>query len=61
VGLASLSFHFCHDVAEGWGSPSEHWLALVEITLTLLLLRNAGAGVGDPDCPLRRHCQEQSR
>jgi uncharacterized membrane protein len=44
VGILSL-FYFCHGVAEGWSSPSERWLALVEIVLTLLLIGTLGAGV----------------
>ena len=44
VGILSL-FYFCHGVAEGWSSPSERWLALVEIALTLLLIGTLGAGV----------------
>jgi len=43
VGILSL-FYFCHGVAEGWSSPSERWLALVEIALTLLLIGTLGAG-----------------
>ena len=37
-------FYFCHGVAEGWSSPSERWLALVEIALTLLLIGTLGVG-----------------
>lgn len=44
VGILSL-FYFCHGVAEGWSSPSQRWLALSEIALTLLLIGTLGAGV----------------
>ena len=44
VGILSL-FYFCHGIAEGWSSPSQRWLALVEIVLTLLLIGTLGAGV----------------
>lgn len=43
VGILSL-FYFCHGVAEAWSAPSERWLALVEIALTLLLIGALGAG-----------------
>ena len=44
VGILSL-FYFCHGIAEAWGSPSERWLALTEISLTLVLIGTLGAGV----------------
>jgi uncharacterized membrane protein len=44
VGILSL-FYFCHGIAEAWSSPSERWLALIEIALTLLLIGTLGAGV----------------
>ncbi|WP_449429108.1 DUF2069 domain-containing protein [Rhodanobacter umsongensis] len=44
VGILSL-FYICHGIAEGWSSPSERWLALAEIVLTLLLIGTLGAGV----------------
>lgn len=44
VGILSL-FYFCHGVAEGWSSPSQRWLALAEIVLTLLLIGALAAGV----------------
>jgi uncharacterized membrane protein len=44
VGILSL-FYFCHGIAEGWSSSRERWLALAEITLTLLLIGTLGAGV----------------
>lgn len=50
VGILCL-FYFCHGVAEGWSSAGERWLALVEITLTLLLIGTLGAGVRRPREP----------
>jgi uncharacterized membrane protein len=44
VGILSL-LYFCHGVAEGWSSPGQRWLALVEIMLSLLLIATLGAGV----------------
>lgn len=44
VGILSL-FYFCHGVAEGWSSPGQRWLALVEVMLSLLLIATLGAGV----------------
>ena len=44
VGILSL-FYFCHGVAEAWSAPTEKWLALAEIGLTLLLIVALGAGV----------------
>lgn len=44
VGILSL-FYFCHGIAEAWSSPSERWLALIEIALTLVLIGTLGAGV----------------
>lgn len=44
VGILSL-FYFCHGVAEAWSAPTERWLALAEIALTLLLIGTLGAGV----------------
>jgi uncharacterized membrane protein len=44
VGILSL-FYFCHGIAEAWGSPSERWLALTEIFLTLVLIGTLGASV----------------
>ncbi|WP_283256160.1 DUF2069 domain-containing protein [Dyella humicola] len=44
VGILSL-FYFCHGIAEAWSSPSERWLALTEIFLTLVLIGTLGAGV----------------
>jgi uncharacterized membrane protein len=44
VGILSL-FYFCHGIAEAWSSPSERWLALSEIVLTLVLIGTLGAGV----------------
>ena len=50
VGILSL-FYFCHGVAEAWSAPSERWLALVEIALTLLLIGALGAGVKRKPAP----------
>ena len=44
VGILSL-FYFSHGIAEAWSSPSERWLALTEIVLTLVLIGTLGAGV----------------
>jgi uncharacterized membrane protein len=44
VGILAL-FYFCHGVAEAWSAPTERWLALAEIALTLLLIGALGAGV----------------
>ena len=44
VGILSL-FYFSHGVAEAWSSPSERWLALLEVALTVLLIGLLGAGV----------------
>ncbi|MEI7036001.1 DUF2069 domain-containing protein [Fulvimonas yonginensis] len=44
VGILSL-FFFCHGVAEAWSAPTEKWLALAEIGLTLMLILALGAGV----------------
>lgn len=44
VGILGL-FYFCHGVAEAWSAPTERWLALAEIALTLLLIGALGAGV----------------
>jgi uncharacterized membrane protein len=44
VGILSL-FYFCHGIAEAWSSPSERWLAWIEIVLTLMLIGTLGAGV----------------
>ncbi|WP_158882085.1 DUF2069 domain-containing protein [Rhodanobacter sp. L36] len=44
VGILSL-FYFCHGIAEAWSSPTERWLALIEVALTLLLIGTLGAGV----------------
>ena len=44
VGILSL-FYFSHGVAEAWSSPSERWLALFEVALTVLLIGLLGAGV----------------
>ena len=44
VGILSL-FYFCHGVAEAWSAPTEKWLALAEIGLTLLLIVALGTGV----------------
>lgn len=43
VGMLSL-FYFCHGIAEGWSSPDERGLALLEIALALLLIGALGAG-----------------
>lgn len=47
VGILAL-FYFCHGVAEAWSSPVERTLAILEITLTLLLIGTLGAGVRRP-------------
>jgi uncharacterized membrane protein len=47
VGILAL-FYFCHGVAEAWSAPAERALALLEITLTLLLIGTLGAGVRRP-------------
>lgn len=44
VGILSL-FYFCHGVSEAWSSPETRVLALLEITLTVLLIGSLGAGV----------------
>lgn len=44
VGILSL-FYFCHGVAEAWSAPTQKWLALAEVALTLLLIMALGAGV----------------
>lgn len=44
VGILCL-FYFCHGVAEAWSDPTELWLALAEIGLTLLLIVALAAGV----------------
>ncbi|MEW5834807.1 MAG: DUF2069 domain-containing protein [Pseudomonadota bacterium] len=44
VGILSL-FYFCHGISEAWSSPDTRVLALLEITLTLLLIGSLGAGV----------------
>ena len=44
VGILSL-FYFSHGVAEAWSSHGERWLALLEVTLTVLLISLLGAGV----------------
>ncbi|MFK2878848.1 DUF2069 domain-containing protein [Rhodanobacter hydrolyticus] len=47
VGILAL-FYFCHGVAEAWSSSIERMLAVIEITLTLLLIGTLGAGVRRP-------------
>ncbi|WEN16374.1 DUF2069 domain-containing protein [Rhodanobacter sp. AS-Z3] len=44
VGILSL-FYFCHGVSEAWSSPTERWLGVAEIVLTVLLIGVLGAGV----------------
>lgn len=44
VGILAL-FYFCHGVAETWSSPSDRWLGVLEIAVTLLLIGTLGAGV----------------
>ena len=44
VGIVSL-FYFCHGIAEAWSAPEARWLAVIEVTLTLLLIGSLGAGV----------------
>ena len=43
VGILSL-FYFCHGIAEAWSTPTQKWLALAEIGLTLALILARGAG-----------------
>ena len=44
TGILSL-FYFCHGVAECWSSAQERLPALLEVTLSLLLIGALGAGV----------------